>query len=82
MQRQTLIDSLIPVQKENPATGHIARVICETVKNVLPPTLLTLHIPHAPVLFSFLSLSHSCRVPWISALKFCSPILNGWMHQS
>lgn len=53
-----------------------------TVKNVLPPTLLTLHIPHAPVLFSFLSLSHSCRVPWISALKFCSPILNRWMHQS
>lgn len=27
MQRETLIDSLIPVQKENPATGHIARVI-------------------------------------------------------
>lgn len=53
-----------------------------TVKNVLPPTLLTLHIPHAPVLFSFLSLSHSCRVPWISALKFRSPVLNGWMHQS
>lgn len=27
VQKQTLIDSVIPVQQENPATGPIARVI-------------------------------------------------------
>lgn len=55
MQRQTLIDSLIPVQKKGSQPLDILPECsrCKKKKNVLPPTLLTLHIPHAPVLLSF-----------------------------
>lgn len=53
-----------------------------TVENVVPPTLLTLHIPHAAVLFSFfVSLS---QLPGSANMivKFHPFILNGWMDDS